>query len=177
MDNNSVILITPNDEVLGTIDKMMAHRFAMLHRAFSVFVYRMIKGNMELLLQQRQMDKYHCGGLWTNTCCSHPTPGEELVAAGERRLLEEIGVQTKLSILGKFHYVASLDNDLFENELDYVLSGLLDAAEIPFNRDEVNAVKWVSINDLHDWLAKKPEEFTPWFCKALTVFLNNVGKL
>lgn len=173
MTSHPVVLITPDDAVLGVIDKETAHHYAMLHRAFSVFIYRMHEGELELLIQQRNLNKYHCGGLWTNTCCSHPMLSESIKEAGERRLYEELGFQVPLEVVGRFHYVAALDNDFFENELDYVVQGELKAdIPIPFNTEEIAAIQWISLSKLRQWLINSPEEWTPWFEKALAVFLN-----
>lgn len=172
MKNPHVVLITPDDDVLGAIDKVSAHQYAMLHRAFSVFIYRKRQGQFEILLQQRQNDKYHSAGLWTNTCCSHPSPNESLIEAGERRLHEEIGIKTALHAVGKFHYVAVFNNGLFENELDHVLAGVYDSDTIPFNRDEVRAVQWITLTDLQQSISDDPGQFTPWFQEALRVFIH-----
>ncbi|QRN02786.1 isopentenyl-diphosphate Delta-isomerase [Legionella sp. MW5194] len=171
MTNPHVVLITPDDEVLGTIDKLSAHQYAMLHRAFSVFIYRRRQDRFEILLQQRQQSKYHSGGLWTNTCCSHPTPDESVLAAAERRLHEEMGIKATLHTVGKFHYVAVFNNGLFENELDYVLAGTYESDLIPFNQDEAQAVQWISLTDLKQWVHDEPEQFTPWFQQALRLFI------
>lgn len=169
-DNPLVVLVNPNDEAIGTMDKMAAHKFAMLHRAFSVIIHRENKGQIEILLQQRQFSKYHCGGLWTNTCCSHPLPKEGIIPAGERRLVEEMGIKSTLTLIGQFHYVAVLDHGFFENELDSVLVGTTDYEAIPFNESEVNAAKWVTLPEVYAWLKKSPEQFTPWFKPALDIF-------
>ncbi|WP_028389193.1 isopentenyl-diphosphate Delta-isomerase [Legionella fairfieldensis] len=166
MSDIQVVLVTPDDTILGTTDKITAHRYAMLHRAFSVFIYRFHQGAIEILLQQRQINKYHCGGLWSNSCCSHPFVDEEITSAGERRLQEELGIQSTLQTVGRFHYVAALDNHFFENELDYVLAGTTNDADIHFNPEEVSAVQWITISDLQQWLKMRPEQFTPWFQQA-----------
>ena len=96
VDYGKVLLVTEQDSPIGTEDKLVAHQKGLLHRAFSVFVFRKHNYELELLLQQRQQDKYHCGGLWTNTCCSHPFPDEDIIEAGKRRLQEEMGFVTEL---------------------------------------------------------------------------------
>jgi len=173
MNNLEIVLITPNDEPIGIIDKISAHKYAMLHRAFSVFIYRIRNGNIELLLQQRQLDKYHCGGLWTNTCCSHPPPHQDILTSAKKRLQYEMGISADLELIGRFHYVAILDNGFFENELDYVLVGSCYDQEIPFNEEEVHAIKWISMEELHLELTQSPELFTPWFGKALQVLIDS----
>lgn len=176
MNNPLVILVNPDDEAIAVIDKLSAHKYAMLHRAFSVFIYRIHQGKIEMLLQQRQLNKYHCGGLWSNACCSHPLPTETVEQAGARRLKEELGIQSTLQNVGRFHYVAVLDDGFFENEIDYVLVGTTDNTDIPFNRDEVNDVKWVTADEARAWLKQKPEEFTPWFGRAMDLCLEYLNR-
>src|ERR1700761_5488546 len=106
---DDVILVSKDDTVIGTMDKLTAHETGELHRAFSVFIFNS-KG--ELLLQQRSYDKYHSGGLWTNTCCSHPKPGEETLAAAHRRIKEEMGMECELINVFSFTYLAKLENGL-----------------------------------------------------------------
>lgn len=170
MSSQDIVLVTPDDKVLGHTDKITAHRFAMLHRAFSVFIYRQNHGVLETLLQQRQHDKYHCGGLWTNSCCSHPMPNEVVLAAGQRRLLEELGITANLQAIGQFHYIAALDNGFYENELDHVLAAEYHGDGIPFNPAEVEAVRWIALTELDTWLAQQPKAFTPWFTQAYLIF-------
>lgn len=177
MNNSEIVLVTPDDQMIGVIDKITAHKYAMLHRAFSIFIYRIRDKKIEILLQQRQIDKYHCGGLWTNSCCSHPLPMENIIDGGERRLMDELGIKAALQEIGCFHYVAVLDNDFFENEIDHVLTGTFNDEYIPFNPKEVKAVKWVTITELTDWLEKQPGAFTPWFPKALNLFLRTCDKI
>src|SRR5689334_15327319 len=120
-----VILVDENDNPIGSAEKLAAHeQGGQRHRAFSVFIFRK-RDELEVLLQQRASHKYHCPDLWTNTCCSHPQPGETITQAGERRLQEEMGIATPLTWVGKFHYIAHFDNGLSENEIDHVLVGLV----------------------------------------------------
>lgn len=170
-----VILVDDQDNEIGTEEKLLAHQLGKLHRAFSVFIFHP-KTN-ELLLQQRQTDKYHSAGLWTNTCCSHPRPGEDIVTAGERRLYEEMGLKIVLHSVGAFQYTAYFDNGLIENEYDYVLLGFSDAKKIDYNKNEVATTRWISITDLQTELKKYPEKFTPWFSQALEIALLNRSKL
>ena len=118
-----VILVNKNDEEIGTMEKMEAHVQGMLHRAFSVLIFN---SNGQLLIHRRAFGKYHSEGLWTNTCCSHPLPGETIVEAANRRLVEEMGMKTSLSPLFSFIYRAELENNLVEHELDHVLIGFTD---------------------------------------------------
>lgn len=161
-----VILVDENDNMIGSAEKIKAHKDNLCHRAFSIFIYR-TKPSLEILLQQRARDKYHCANLWTNTCCSHPRPGEDIITAGERRLQEEMGIAVTLRSLGWFHYIAPFSNGLTENEIDYVLLGNIEHNEIFPNSHEVQNHRWVSLTELHDELEKHPEQFTPWLRMAL----------
>src|SRR5215475_1033999 len=118
-----VILVDEDDFQVGTMEKMEAHRKALLHRAFSVFIFN-TKG--EMLLQQRALNKYHSAGLWTNACCSHPAPGESTLDAAEKRLLEEMGFITPLQEIFEFTYKTEFDNGLTEYEFDHVVVGTWD---------------------------------------------------
>ena len=129
-----VILVDQTDQEIGIAEKLAAHLENRCHRAFSIFIFRYLnhpEQSPELLLQQRAFDKYHSGGLWTNTCCSHPRPGEAVLAAGERRLQEEFGIPASLRALGWFHYIAKFDNGLTENEVDHVLLGEIHPHTVP----------------------------------------------
>ena len=155
-----VILVDKHDVEQGTMEKMEAHKNGgTLHRAFSVFVFN-TKG--ELLLQRRALHKYHSGGLWTNTCCSHPRPGETVREAGNRRLEEEMGMQCKLVELFSFEYKAELDGGMTEWELDHVLLGLSDK-EPSINEEEVAEFKYMPLDDIDEDLNKNPQNYTEWF--------------
>src|ERR1043165_7585171 len=116
-----VILVNERDEETGEMEKMEAHRKGILHRAFSVFIFN---NKNEMLLQQRALHKYHSGGLWTNTCCSHPRPGEETLSAAKRRLVEELNVDATIQWSFDFIYEANFDNGLYEHEYDHVFIGI-----------------------------------------------------
>lgn len=162
-----VILVDEHDRETGRAEKLEAHAKSLLHRAFSVFIFR-DSPRRELLLQQRALGKYHSPGLWTNTCCSHPRPGEEVIAAGERRLREELGISTTLRSMGSFLYHAPFDNGLCEHEVDHVLVGTVPQdVQIISNEDEIHAWRWVTLEDLRDELAAQPQAFTPWLKQAL----------
>jgi isopentenyl-diphosphate delta-isomerase type 1 len=162
-----VILVDEHDRETGYAEKLSAHQQNLLHRAFSVFILREC-GQLELLLQQRASGKYHSPGLWTNTCCSHPRPGESVTSAANRRLREELGVVASLKQVGRFQYNAHFPNGLSENEIDHVLVGTI-PAQTPIIPDfeEVQAYRWVSITALQQELAQFPQHFTPWLSKAL----------
>jgi isopentenyl-diphosphate delta-isomerase len=157
--SNYVILVDENDNPLGTMEKIEAHEKAVLHRAFSVFIYN---SNNELMLQQRALSKYHTPGLWTNTCCSHQKLGETNIEAGKRRLQEEMGFSTDLQETISFIYKAPFDNGLTEHEYDYILVGEYNDEPNP-NPEEVNAWKWMSLEDVEADIKKHPSNYTEWF--------------
>lgn len=176
MSEEKVVLVNQNDESIGTETKLKAHQLGKLHRAFSVFIFYSNDNELKLLLQQRHTDKYHSGGLWTNTCCSHPRPDEDIIAAGERRLQEEIGIAVTLTKAGNFQYQAKFENGLIEHEYDHVLVGMADSKTVEFNKKEISAIHWISISNLLDDLNKHPEKFTPWFKQALNIALTKLMK-
>src|SRR5215471_15784306 len=138
-----VILVNEQDGEIGAIEKMKAHEDAMLHRALSIFIFN-DKG--EMLLQQRALKKYHSGGLWTNACCSHPRPGEDIHEAAKRRLREELGFETSLEKVFDFIYKATLDNGLTEHEFDHVFVG------------KYNGLVHPNANEVKDYCFKSMEE-------------------
>jgi len=154
-----VILINEANEVVGQIEKMEAHQKGLLHRAFSVFLFNE-KG--EWLLQKRANSKYHSPGLWTNSCCGHPRPGEDIVSAAQRRLSEELGIHTTLQVQFEFQYQTNFDNLLIENEWDYVLIGTTEFLPLA-NPDEVNDWKWIRPEAVQEQIQLYPEKFTYWF--------------
>lgn len=159
MSEEKVILVTPEDQVVGTMPKMEAHEKAVLHRAFSVFV---LNDRGETMLQQRAAHKYHSPLLWTNTCCSHQRLGETNIEAGKRRLMEEMGFETELRELFSFIYKAPFDNGLTEHELDHVLLGYYSGTP-EINPDEVAAWKWMGLDEIRQELEESPEDYTAWF--------------
>ena len=154
-----VILIDKDDNPIGLMEKIEAHEKALLHRAFSVFIFNN-KG--ELMLQQRAASKYHSPLLWTNTCCSHQRDGETNLEAGKRRLFEEMGFVTDLKEIFSFIYKAPFDNGLTEHELDHVMVGYFDD-EPNLNREEVESYKWMLLEDVKSDIEKNPSEYTAWF--------------
>src|SRR5579862_7990934 len=168
-----VILVNEHDEKVGVAEKIQAHREGLRHRAFSIFIFRE-KPQFELLLQQRALDKYHSKGLWTNTCCSHPRPGEDLISAGKRRLFEELGIVAELKNVGWFHYNAKFENGMAENEIDHVLVGIVPAdVSVNINPAEVRAYRWVEIGALKQEMRLNPEMFTVWLERALKLTESN----
>lgn len=161
----NLILVDENDNEIGIMEKMEAHEKGLLHRAFSVFIFRKNESTdkIEVLLQQRQKDKYHSPLLWTNTCCSHPRPGESASKAAIRRLKEEMNFETKLYPQGTFIYKAEFDNNLIEHELDHLFIGIYDSNNIKPNPIEVESYKWISFENLNKDLEKNPKDYTAWF--------------
>ena len=159
MAEEKVILVNELDEQIGLMPKMEAHKKALLHRAFSVFVFN---NKNELLLQQRAMGKYHSPGLWTNTCCSHQREGETNIQAGKRRLQEEMGFVTELTETLSFIYKAPFDNGLTEHEFDHVMIGYY-SKEPKINTDEVEDWKWMTLEDIKTDMFLNPDIYTAWF--------------
>lgn len=154
-----VILVNEFDEAIGEMEKIEAHEKGLLHRAFSVFIFN---DNNELLLQKRAQSKYHSGGLWSNSCCSHPRLNEEIRDAGNRRLQEEMGFTTPLDAVFSFIYKAKLDNNLTEHELDHVLIGRYNN-EPDMNLDEVEDWKYKQLDEIAEDMKINPSEYTAWF--------------
>jgi isopentenyl-diphosphate delta-isomerase len=154
-----VVLVDENDAQVGTLEKQRAHLEGRLHRALSVFV---MNSRGEMLLQRRAAGKYHSGGLWTNTCCSHPRPGEPVDEAARRRLREEMGIDVELVPLFEFTYRAPVGPGLVEHEYDHVFAGRYDGEPVP-SVDEVDGWDWVPVRDLARRVNDDPEAFTPWF--------------
>ncbi|MFZ4752409.1 MAG: isopentenyl-diphosphate Delta-isomerase [Chitinophagaceae bacterium] len=165
-----VILINEANEVIGQMEKMEAHQKGLLHRAFSVFLFNE-KG--EWLLQKRANTKYHSSGLWTNSCCGHPRPGEDIVSAAQRRLNEELGIQATLQVQFEFQYQTNFDNLLTENEWDYVLLGKTEASPLS-NPDEVDDWKWISPEAVQEQIQLNPEQFTYWFKHIVNHYLKQL---
>jgi isopentenyl-diphosphate delta-isomerase len=154
-----VILVDERDEPIGIMEKMEVHQKALLHRAFSVFVFNS-KG--EVLLHKRSQKKYHSAGLWTNACCSHPSPGEETLLAAENRLQEEMGINTTLKKAFDFTYKASFENGLTEYEFDHVFVGIYEGVIFP-NTDEVSDYCYKSIEEIKNSIQTHPLKYTEWF--------------
>ena len=163
MQQEQVILVNESDEPIGEMDKMLAHEQGVLHRAFSVFIFN-TKG--EVLLQQRALSKYHSPGLWTNTCCSHPRPGETTEEAAHRRLKEEMGFDCTLQHKFSFIYKVQFDNGLYEHELDHVYTGVYEE-EPSINPDEVNMYKWMKWEQLLEDVNKNMADYTFWLRQIL----------
>ncbi|TXD82692.1 isopentenyl-diphosphate Delta-isomerase [Subsaximicrobium wynnwilliamsii] len=171
MTEERVILVNEQDEQIGTMPKMEAHEKAMLHRAFSVFVFNERK---ELMIQQRAKHKYHSPLLWTNTCCSHQRVGERNVEAGKRRLMEEMGFVTDLTESISFIYKAPFDNGLTEHEFDHIMIGTFND-EPKINPDEVEAWKWMDLESLKTDMKTNPKQYTAWFKIIFDKFYDHIN--
>ncbi len=170
--SDHVILVDEYDHPIGSCEKLAAHRTGQLHRAFSVFITRVNKGVLELLLQQRHPNKYHSGGLWANSCCSHPRVGEDTLSAAMRRVKEELGIHSDLIAIGSFIYHVQFENGLHEYEYDHVLLGSYSGTpdkqdEIPFDEKEIMSIKWMSIDDLMQDSQAHPDNYVAWLPKVL----------
>tara|TARA_Y100000287_G_scaffold126643_1_gene102289 strand:- start:865 stop:1383 length:519 start_codon:yes stop_codon:yes gene_type:complete len=172
MSEEKVILVDKNDNQVGLMPKLEAHEKGVLHRAFSIFIFN---SKYELLLQKRASSKYHSGGLWTNTCCSHPREGEDTLDAANRRLDEEMGIKTSLRKVYDFIYKAELDNQLTEHEFDHVFYGVCDNDPI-LNKDEAEDFKWVDMETLNNDIMKSEDNYTVWFKIAFEYFYNYLKK-
>ena len=177
MTSEMVVLVDEKDQEIGLAEKMHAHQHGLLHRAFSVFILRKRNDDFEVLLQQRNSAKYHCGGLWSNTCCSHPRENEDIIVAGQRRLLEEMGLDMKLSVLDSFIYRAEFSNGLVEHEYDHVLLGFYNDEKINLNPEEVQDCRWISIPELQKQLINEPTLYTPWLQPALNVVQKYIEQI
>lgn len=166
--NNNVLARTTKNANFKLVDKFVAHQKGWQHYAFSVFIFN---SNNELLLQKRAAHKYHSPNLWTNTCCSHPLSEniDDIEASAKKRLKEEMGFITALNFLFQFEYNVELDNNLIENEIDFVFIGYFN--KIPaINNKEVSDYKWIKINDLTQDISKNGKNYTEWLKIILTTF-------
>jgi len=171
-ETEQVILVDEKDRQMGFMGKMEAHEKALLHRAFSIFIFN---AEGEMLLQQRAYAKYHSGGLWTNACCSHPRPGESTVDAAHRRLAEEMGVRCNLQPLFTAQYRAAVSNGYIEDEVVHVFGGTYEGAVTP-DPAEVADWKWISLATLIDDLDRHPEHYTIWFRHYLREHLAEIAR-
>lgn len=158
------MLVDASDREVGSEEKLKAHELGVLHRAVSVFLF---DDHGRLLLQRRAAGKYHSPGLWSNTCCGHPRPGENAADAARRRLVEELGVESILSHAFAFTYRAELGGGLIEHELDHVFTGRFSGAPSP-DQEEVDAWGWMSLPMLCAETRASPQRFTAWLPIALS---------
>ena len=163
-----VILVDEQDNKIGVAEKLHAHQKGLLHRAFSIFVFN-DKG--ELLMQRRAKEKYHSGGLWTNTCCSHPAPNEKTMDAAHRRLQEEMGFDCPLTEVGALTYRTEFENGLTEHEYDYLYLGTCNEDPI-LNPEEADGFKWANPEWILLNMKEQPNRYTYWFKLALPEILK-----
>ncbi|MBP3942713.1 isopentenyl-diphosphate Delta-isomerase [Sphingobacteriaceae bacterium WQ 2009] len=163
-----VVLVDANDCQIGTMEKMEAHEKALLHRAFSIFLF---DSEGRMLVQQRAWDKYHSAGLWTNACCSHPRPEEQVLAAAQRRLGEELGIQTPLEPVFSYTYQADMGNGLIEHEYDHIFIGQYEG-DFDLNPSEVAQIAYRTMDSIAEDIKANPAAFTAWF-KALFPQVSN----
>ena len=166
-----VVLLDKNNNKIGIGEKIRVHEQGKLHMAFSIFIFNS-KG--ELLLQKRSKNKYHSGGLWSNTCCSHPRPGENIEGAAHRRLKEEMGFDCELEKVFSFNYNIQLGN-LFENEFDCVFIGKFNGSPV-INSEEAEDWKWISMDELKKELEKNPWDYSYWFKVAFPRIISFLGE-
>ena len=169
-----VVLVDKEDNKKDLKEKIQAHKDGDLHRAFSVFIFN---ENEELLLQQRAEEKYHSGGLWSNTCCSHPRYEKSILKEGEKRLNEELGIESpELSHLFSFRYKTELENEIIEHELDHVLAGKKASFEFDPDPKEVQGYQWKTLNEVGDEIKKQPNKFTSWFKIIMNDYEDHLNK-
>lgn len=174
MAKQQVVLVDKNNRKIGVGGKIKVHKEGKLHRAFSIFIFN---SNGELLIQQRDKTKYHSGGLWSNTVCSHPKPNETYLQATHRRMKEEMGFECELKKLFCFTYNASFQNGLIENEYDCVFVGKFDGNPKP-NPKEIMNYKWISIKELKKDIISHPNRYSIWFKIALNkIKTSQINKL
>ncbi len=165
-----IIKVDENDKKIGEIEKLKAHKEAVLHRAFSVFI---LNDEGEMLLQKRADDKYHGGGLWSNACCSHPTEDDNLREQAEERLMEEMGFKTKIGKIGEAKYNLEV-GDLVEHEYDHLFIGAYNGKVDP-NPKEVSDYKWTPLHEIEKDLKDNSEKYTPWFKFLYPKVLDGLG--
>jgi len=176
--NDRLICVDVFDRPVGSMLKMAAHQKGVLHRAFSVFLVSPDRRRM--IIQQRAATKYHSGGLWANTCCSHPREGEETMAAARRRLVEETGIDCSLQEIFSFVYRHVFPDGLCEYEYDHVFIGFYEGCEQDWRPDprEIQAMAWIELDRLAEELRLQPEKFSPWFitaAPAVLAYLSSVS--
>lgn len=163
-----LICVDENNQQIDLREKLEVHQLGLLHQAFSIFIFDENRPDC-LLLQKRALSKYHCAGQWTNTCCGHLVPNEELIETAQARLQEEMGFSCSLTYIDKFTYYAQLTNGLIEHEIDSILVGAIPRKSFIHNQEEVDDWDWKSIQDIYTEGKNHPQEFTPWFFKALAI--------
>jgi isopentenyl-diphosphate delta-isomerase len=171
---SQVILVDQHNRPIGAADKLDAHIKGLPHRAFSIFIFQHTPQGTSLLLQKRCQSKYHSGGLWSNTCCSHPHPQEDFIACAQTRLQFEMGFRVPLKKVGLLHYIASCDNGLTENEWDYILTGYYHGQPISPHPDEVEDFCFEDIQILQKKITSLPEQYTAWLPKIIKTAVDSI---
>lgn len=168
MRNSEVIVVDEHDAPIGRCDKYTAHRTgegAQLHRAFSLFLF---DNAGRLLVQQRAAGKLTFPLVWANTCCSHPSPGEDIIAAARRRTAFELGIDLSSNVslreVAVFRYEAAY-GEWVEKEVDHVVFGLFGGGDIDFNKEEVNDIRWVTREELSNDIEVNESKYSPWLVK------------
>ena len=169
---DEVILVDDQDRVTGSMEKLQAHRRGLLHRAFSIFVFN---DRFELMLQRRSSRKYHSGGLWSNTCCSHPVTGESLLDAAHARLRHEMGFDCSVREVFSLTYRADVGAGLTEHELDHVFVGSYNGQPRP-NPAEARDWRWMDLSLLRQRIETHPDEYTAWLKLILSSHLDDLTK-
>ncbi|PRD57117.1 isopentenyl-diphosphate Delta-isomerase [Sphingobacterium gobiense] len=170
MERNKVVLVDIEDNAIGEMEKLLAHQQGELHRAFSVFIFN---DEGALLLQKRAANKYHGGGLWTNTCCSHPQWSEDITMSAIERLYYEMGIKCDLKLIYSFIYNEPVENNLIEHELDYVFIGQTNQNPI-LNKDEASDYKWMNTAEILSDINENPWHYTVWFRQAFPELLSKI---
>lgn len=174
--DDMLVLVDGLDRKVGEATKLQAHVDGTLHRAFSVVLVRDGESGPEILLALRSLQKYHSGGLWANSCCSHPRVGEEVIEAAYRRVPEELGCEAvDLRDICSFVYRAEFDNGLIEHERDHVVIGHC-KGEINPNPAEASEARWVTFDELATELANEPKKFAAWAPIVFTLTMAELGK-
>lgn len=154
-ETERLIEVDEQDRPLGALEKLAAHRAGILHRAFSIMIG---DGRGRVLLQRRALGKYHAGGLWANSCCGHPRPGEDTAAAARRRLGEELGIDAALVAVGHYRYRTEVGGGLIENEFVHLFHGVCDGPLRP-DPAEVMETVWARPEEIAD----RSRDLAPWF--------------
>lgn len=167
--SDMLICVDAMDRQIGTAEKLRCHKDGLLHRAFSVFL---VDGD-RMLLQRRALSKYHSGGKWANSCCSHPRDGESLEEAVPRRLKEELGLECRCEEVGSFVYRHWFENGLTEYEYDHVFVGRYTGEVFPAP-EEIMDTKWFEIKDILSLMNDRADMFAPWFITAFPLVLKQL---
>lgn len=180
LSRDKILVVDEQDNVISVQDKLFVHQKGLLHRAFSVMLYRYHNGVLEFLLQQRASTKYHCGGLWTNTCCSHPGLDDQSVSASALERLKEELMDININKLelvkvGQFIYRAEFSNGLIEHELDHVFIGHYDQLPEFFNPAEISKLQWMPAVKIYSEYHRDKDLYTPWFYRVYSMCCNKLN--